>query len=497
VKQHHEVERAYALGPDDVLPDFAALGAVASVTEPRTATLVATYLDTDDLALVRAGLTLRRRTGGDDEGWHLKIPAGEGRDELHLPLGAADVVPATLAHTVLGWTRGRELGPVATIETTRTTTGLLAEDGAVLAEVADDTVVGTVTDGPATAWRELEVELVEAGPDLLAAADDLLAAASDIHPRTEQRKIGTVLAERLAAFPAAPEPDRDGPAGPVLHARLRDQVAELHRRDCDVRRGVDDGVHQLRVACRRLRGALATYRPLLEREVTDPVRDDLQWLARGLGGARDAEVARARLHGLVDELPADLVVGPVRRRLDEHYAARLGTEGADAGETLASVRYLQLLERLDTLVAAPPWTAVAGDPADDLVDHVAQDRKRLQARVRAVRKSDPAGSEEAWHDVRKAAKRLRYAAEVLEPTRGRKAKRVRKAAQEVTRVLGDQQDSTVVRADLLVLAEEATAAGESAFTFGVLHARETARDVDRVVDVDRALQAVRRLGRLR
>ncbi|WP_148613272.1 CYTH and CHAD domain-containing protein [Nocardioides rubriscoriae] len=476
MSEHHEVERAYAVGPDDVLPDLGALRGVASVTEPRTATLVATYLDTDDLSLLRAGVTLRRRTGGDDEGWHLKVPAGDGRDEVHRPLGT-EGVPADLARLVLGWTRGRVLGPVALIETVRTTTQLRDDTGAVLAEVADDVVVGTPADGrEALAWRELEVELVGAGPDLLDAADDLLAAASDIHPRTEQRKIGTVLAERLAAVPTPPVADRDGAAGPVLLVRLHEQVAALQRSDCDVRRGVDDGVHQLRVACRRLRGALATFRPLVDRAVTDPVRDELGWLARTLGEGRDAEVVHDRLRALVDDLPADLVVGPVRARLDRSFADRRGSADRDAQELLDSERYLRLLDRLAELTTAPPWTDVADEPADTLMtQRVARDYRRLRRCVDHVDGSDPAAHDVALHEARKAAKRLRYACEVLEPWWGKDATRLRKAVQEITRVLGDRQDAVVGAVDLVRIAHEATAAGENAFTYGVLHARDQAR----------------------
>ncbi len=482
VSEHHEVERAYAVGPDDALPDFAALDAVASVTEPVTATLVATYLDTADLSLLRAGVTLRRRVGGADEGWHLKVPAGDGRDEVHRPLGADDV-PADLARLVRGWTHGRALEPVAVIETVRTTSLLLDDAGEVLAEVADDRVVGTPADGhPDTAWRELEVELVGATTDLLDAADALLAAASDIHPRAEQRKIGTVLADRLADLTAdtptsrLPVADREGPAAPVLLVRLREQVATLQRRDCDVRRGVDDGVHQMRVACRRLRGALATYRPLLDRTVSDPLRDELGWLARTLGAGRDAEVVHDRLSDLVEQLPVDQVVGPVRERLDQTYTDRRGDADQETQELLDSERYLRLLERLVALTTDPPWTERADEPAGAaLRRRVRRDWRRLRRAVDRAETADGEARQLALHQVRKDAKRLRYACEVLEPWWGKDATRLRKKVQEITRVLGERQDAVVGAHDLRRIAADATAAGESAFTYGVLFARDEAR----------------------
>ncbi|CAN5363430.1 CYTH and CHAD domain-containing protein [soil metagenome] len=481
--EHHEVERAYAVGPDDVIPDLTALPDVASATEPVENLLVATYLDTADLALIRAGVTLRRRTGGEDAGWHLKIPAGDGRDEVRRPLGASHRVPAPLARAILGWTRGRAVGPVALVETRRTTRLLLDSNGEPLAEVADDVVLGTPEDASTTsAWREVEIELVGAGGGLLDAADELLAGFG-IELRREQRKIGTVLATRLAKVAVA-APGGAGPTQPasrVLHHRLHDQVAELLRRDCDVRRGVDDGVHQLRVTCRRLRGALATYRPLVDMGVTESLRAELRWVARTLGDGRDAEVMHELLRSRVDAVPRRLVVGPVRRRLDRSYAQRLRAAGAHAEQVLTSRRYLRLLRRLELLVARPPWTALADEPAGEVIPRlVARDWRRLQRRVDlvlALDQGDEVARNEALHDVRKAAKRLRYACETLEPWWGEDAKALRKAAQEVTQVLGDRQDAAVAQRDLVRVAREARAAGESTFTFGLLHAREEATGV--------------------
>ncbi len=429
---------------------------------------------------MRAGVTLRRRTGGEDAGWHLKVPAGSGRDEVRRPLGRSERVPAALARSVLGWTRGREVSAVATVRTQRTTRLLLDDAGAALAEVADDVVLGTaLSDGSASAWREVEIELVSAGPQLLDDADALLAEVG-IEPRREQRKIGTVLAERLGelARRSTGEPGRDEPAGLVLHHRLQTQVAELLRRDCDVRRGVDDGVHQLRVTCRRLRGALTTYGVLVEPTVTETLRRDLRWVARTLGDGRDAEVMLELVRDRVDDLPRRLVVGPVRRRLARHYAARLGAAGAHADEVLTSRRYLRLLARLDRVVTALPATERAAEPAAAVLPAlVKRDWRRLRRRVElvlALEAGDEEARDEALHDVRKAAKRLRYACETLEPWWGAEAKALRKAAQEVTQVLGDRQDAAVALGDLAQIAREADGAGESAFTYGVLHAREDA-----------------------
>ena len=121
-----------------------------------------------------------------------------------------------------------------------------------------------------------------------------------------------MTAESSTIEPSTAELTPDSPAGDVLAVHLTEQVAAMKSREQDARQDAPDGVHKMRVATRRLRSALATFRPLLDRTITDPLRDELKWIAAELGGARDAEVLRMRL---LDELaaePDDLVLGPDR-----------------------------------------------------------------------------------------------------------------------------------------------------------------------------------------
>lgn len=474
-----EVERVFALDPDTDVPDLTAVAGVARDGVPRVHELSATYVDTDDLALTRAGVSLRRRTGGADDGWHLKVPAGEDRDEIRVPLGRAGTAPAALLRAVLAWTRGAPVGAVALLETHRTVTELCDGDGAVLAEVADDRVVGTPVGSAPVVWRELEVELVEGSPDLLDVITEWLGQQG-IRVSDSPRKIAAVLVERMPGPALTPDP---ATAGGVLHLRLAQQVAELLRRDSEVRRRVPDGVHQARVTCRRLRAALATYAPLLDHEVTDPIREELRWVARTLGSARDAEVMHERLRGLVDEEPGATVLGPVRRRLRSTYGERMRVGLREADELLGSARYFALLDALDALAADPPWTDDAGGDAEDLLRRrLRKERKRVRRRVdtagTVATTDDAAAYDIALHDVRKAAKRFRYACEAAEPTLGEHATKLLKRAKKLTQVLGERQDTTVTRANLLEIQRAAAAAGESTFTYGRLHAREERRGLE-------------------
>lgn len=197
--EHLETELKLDVDPGFVVPDLGALVDGQTVTEPEVRHLVANYFDTSDLRLAAAPVTLRRRTGGPDEGWHLKLPVGAGsRRELQAPLGEdATTVPPQLASLVAGWAQGHPLQVVAVLETRRTVRNLTGADGTVLAEVADDLVTGRLPSaghtpaGPVT-WREIEVELVSGGPEILAAARSRLVAAG-ARPSSSASKLGRLL----------------------------------------------------------------------------------------------------------------------------------------------------------------------------------------------------------------------------------------------------------------------------------------------------------------
>lgn len=283
-----------------------------------------------------------------------------------------------------------------------------------------------------------------------------------------------------------------GPGSPVAliaHRRLAEQVAELVRRDGRIRPGRDGDVHQARVACRKLRSALATYRPLLDPEVTEPLRAELRWLGAALGSARDARVVRDRLTVLVGE--EDDVVGPVQQRLEASYDEIRAAAVVEVAAMLESTRRRDLLVALQRLVSNPPWTDLAGESARDVVPGlVRQDWRRLRRRVEALDRAED--RDRAFHDVRKAAKRLRYAAESLEPVWGGDAKRLGKAAQRITALLGERQDTVMSRADLVALSAGAVEAGESSLTYARLHAREQQRAGELDLAFEDAWRAVRR-----
>ena len=493
-----EVERKYDVVPDAEVPELTGLPGVATVTADEHA-LEAVYFDTADLRLRSAGITLRHRTGGTDAGWHLKLPAGRAREEVVLD-AQPGAVPDVLAALVRSRVRDRELAPVARLSTRRVARRLLAADGTPLAELADDTVVGRpLPDGVELAWREWEVELLTGGGELLDAVQPQLLDAGAVLARSAS-KLGRVL-PRPSSSQDAPHWEAVGKGrrarptvGSAVQAHLAAQVAELVARDPHTRRDLPDGLHKMRVATRRLRSALATFRPLLERERTDPLRDELRWLAGVLGAARDAEVMHARLRKLVAAEPDDLVLGKVQVRIDllmtrRHRAAHDAVLAELDGE-----RYLRLLDALDALVAAPPFLPSAADDAAAALPRLVRRTWRRLDRTMSAAERAPRGPEqdELLHEVRKDAKRTRYAAEAVEPVVGRPARDYAAAIAELQESLGDFQDGVVTRQVLRELGARGHLAGENGFTFGRLHALEQVRAEAAVARWPQARAAVSR-----
>lgn len=464
-----EIERKFEVGKSDEVPS---LEGILGRGETREHRLRAVYFDTRDGLLARHGITLRRREGGVDEGWHLKLPRADG-DRLEISGPIVDgpgtySVPSTLL-AELRRAVGHELPegadgvllPVATLETHRRDTKLVDPTGKVRATLSDDTVtvrpVGKV-------WREVEVELLGEDPELL---ERIVGAFKDAG--IKKSKAPSKLSRAL-----------DGRSGKtaweVVLAYAAEQVAEMIGREDAVRSDDEDAVHKARVATRRLRSTLRTFRCLFHRNVTDPLRDEVKWLGTVLGEPRDAEVLKERLQGHIDELAEGDIVGPARDRVGSELDAQHRDSHRALVEVLDSERYAALRDALVGLLADPPLRGRAsGKAKKELPRLVRRAIGRAEEQWAASREADGDEQLHLLHETRKKSKAARYGCEALEPAFGDAAVEAAERWEEVTETLGVLQDSLVARTRLRELATVAHDAGEPTFTYGILVGVEAMR----------------------
>lgn len=440
-----EIERKFSVESPGAEPSFEGLAGIARADRDEPITLEATYFDTADRDLLQHRITLRRRTGGPDEAWHLKLPQAAGsRSEVHAPL--SDDLPQELRSLVAAIVRDRELTPLATLHTSRTVTHIVSDDGDVVAEFADDEVVGvdlrTAPDAEII-WHEWEIELVGTSDTEL--LDRLCRRLIDAgaQPSTYPAKLVHVVGS------PADRSTYDDPTVAAL-AQLTDDLVE---RDREVRENQPGAVHQMRVTSRRIRSLLRSHPALLALPGGEHVESELRELAATLGVARDAEVLAERYQNALDALPPELVRGRATERLVTNSRAAYTRGLRRAVLALDSERYFRLLDALDELAAA----AADGDfSAAASVEHA---RHKLRKAAKKARKEP---SDEHFHSVRKKAKQLRYVAEAA----GKR--KIAKRAKAIQTLLGDHQDSVVSRAHLLQVADRAASVGEDTFTYGVL-----------------------------
>ncbi|WP_369367136.1 CHAD domain-containing protein [Streptomyces sp. CG4] len=475
-----EIERKYE-SDDSGLPDLTGVGGVATVLDKGLVELDATYYDTADERLAADALTLRRRTGGSDAGWHLKFPVGPGvRDEIRAPL--SDTLPEEIAALVRSRVRDAELIPLVRLRSARDVRHLVDADGALLAEASVDTVTAERLGGggEAAQWTEIEVELAEDGdPAFLDLVEKRLRKAG-VRRSKSPSKLARALEQ--TGGPRRSSRRKGEPAPPVtagdhVLAYLRAQRDVLVELDPAVRRDVPDSVHRMRVATRRARSTLRSFRAVLDRTVTDLVAAELKWLAGALGVDRDQEVTAERLRAALDAVPPDLVAGPVQDRLAAWAEAGHGGAHTQLTGVLDSRRYLTLLDTLDGLLADPPLRKAAGKQPDKVIAKaVDKDLATLSALVEQALGAPPGEERDvAVHEARKKAKRTRYAAEAATPALGKPARSLTQGMKNLTTLLGEHQDSVMTRLTLRELSATAHAAGESAFTYGLLYGREEAR----------------------
>jgi CHAD domain-containing protein len=430
---------------DDLLPEV-------SVERLPVKKLDATYYDTKDLRLARAGVSLRHRVG-DDPAWTVKLPDGESGPVMsrrEFPFeGPAGAIPLPATALVRAYARGEALVTVARLKTERSRVGL-SVDGAQVAEIADDEVSVYHGRRLASRFREVEVEIEDAAPDgLLSAVVDRLRDAGAGAPDKTPKVVRALGPRALEPLPGVVGDVGPGSTmGEVVQAAVGHGLGRMVAHDPGVRLGDDmEDVHQARVGTRRLRSDLRTFRPLLDPDWVAGLREEAGWYAALLGEVRDTEVLMERLEHQAAGLPKGdrAAVKPIVARLArEREAAR---KRLLAG--MDSPRYVALLDRLTDAASDPVFAAsdrgegprqAAGDALPGLV------RRPWRRLAKAVKALPEVPADEQLHAVRILAKHTRYAAEASARVAGKPATVFAKQIAAVQTVLGDHQDACVMEA---------------------------------------------------
>lgn len=271
---------------------------------------------------------------------------------------------------------------------------------------------------------------------------------------------------------AAPE----DPAALHLRARLDEQVRALLEHQETAKADTDpEGVHQVRVAVRRLRAALKADEAVHDLPNVEELRVELKWLGGEMGPVRDLDVLlgyfRAQAAGFderelaaVDRLLTTLTADRerVRKRMVR---------------ALSSRRYTALLAALVSASTAPVQGLPRSkkkqkqQPGGDLTELVVRPFRKL-AKLASTMDAD--ATDEELHELRIRGKRLRYAAELAVSTGGKPVRRLIRATRGLQDVLGDHQDAVVAEERVRALLRGRTDA-EEIFVAGRLVERERAR----------------------
>ena len=449
MKRELEIERKFSAGPDTALP---LLPAGLEYGRTDDFELTATYFDTPDLVLARNRRVLRRRTGGDDPGWHLKLPSDGARTEVRLSLEVSLsplVIPAQLRAEVADLVATRPLIPVAEVRTRRQQTPVHSSVNRTdVALVADDTVTSRrVPGGEPSSWREMELELVTGDAALLESITDVWVnqgmTVSDSVSKLAQT-LGSAVDEAEGRVVGSQTPAVD-----VVMDYVASQIGMLQARHADLTTDQPDAVHKSRVATRRLRSALTTWRPLLDEEALGDLVSEIKWVSAELGAPRDAEVLRDTLVEQAEALGEidPETVGSLRTALEVAHA----TAFQQLIVAMQTARYTAVHERLVDLLLNPPIRQGMGAAADAMPPILQKSEQTVLKHYQRAEALEGHERLDELHETRKKAKRARYAAEAAAPALGRRAGEQAAQWESVTEALGHLQDSVVATQALKVL----------------------------------------------
>jgi CHAD domain-containing protein len=448
-----EIERKFEVDDTTRLPEFGGLAGCASVSSPHLESLTAVYFDTTDFALAKRAIVVRRRSGGNDAGWHVKLRRDEEqRTEFHWPLevngGGIDRIPEQLL-TAAGIPESSEdLRPIAVLRTERMRRTFRDDSGNEIGEFCEDQVrAERVVGRPySTAWREWELEASGAGHEFLAQWAGSLADVGAVPARYEAklvRALGDVDDESVG---------RAHTESTHVGTFFSSQRAAIIVAAAGAQLGDPDSIHDLRVACRTTRAVIRALSRLRNSAALSQCDDECHWLATEVGAWRDIHVVYAGIRELTAADGSLLATGAVAECLGEVEQERLIEARLNARLALRSERFDLLMDLLAHLANSGGSKFYKGGVSPKslskklLAREVARTSRKLDRVTGGFDSGNPSFGQ--LHTLRKRAKRLRYVAEFTASIIPKRSRASAQTAEKLQSSLGEIQDLVVMRAEL-------------------------------------------------
>lgn len=479
--------------------------------------MAAVYYDTADLRLTRSRVTLRRRTGGRDDGWHIKLPGnGYGRTEVTAPPGEPGVIPPDIAARVRAIVRDEPLEEIARVDNTRTETMLLNAKGAVVAEFCDDHVDARRTHPGLperhAQWREWECELgprvaaTRHGEAILHSAVAVLEAAGASRAASPS-KLLSALGDATEHLPGPPDPHqvrsrlgaRDVFAGVVLS--LVDARDRLIAADPRVRDREPGAIRDMLDAIHDIGNVLSVFLEVFDHDSVSvaeatmrdirTLRTELKALSRTLNSARDRNNIAAHISDLLTTEHRELIDARTAQRLSADIRARVDREAARTVAALDSQRYIACLDRLDLLLREPPMPSKSERRKATalLVRAVKRSflafQKQYKAAVSTLTDTDASAQSHLEHlrSLRRVVDRVRTSTHLVATLTPYRIDKLASAVSDLDAHLQDAIATLGTRHVIYNKARHVTGQGEDTFAYGILFQRETEEEKTAVAGI--------------
>ncbi len=423
----YEVELKFSLTPADAerLRDHPIWRSASP--SPAAEQLISVYYDTPDWGLQAMGLTLRVRTVGERFVQTVKSADGPGlfgRGEWETDL-ASDTLnreAALLTPLAKALDEGEfaELAPVFLTHVNRLSR-VVHHAGAEIEASLDEGEI-EAHDGRTAGLSELELELKSGPPSALLSLADALGGDDPLRlSLVSKAEAGYRLADPDAGPAVKAQAPQLGEAKTAADAFQRIGRACLHQLNANetgiLEARAPEAVHQMRVALRRLRAALATFRHVAADDGRAAIKAELKWMSSELNDARNLDVLIHETYRPYAEALTDSAEQPSLKALEQALAAAQTLAYDRAAAAVASARYRRLVLQTAAWIEAGPWLTSA------VAEALARDRpvevfaaEALQRRFKVMRRKARDLEEAdapARHAFRIAAKKMRYTAELL------------------------------------------------------------------------------------